>query len=572
MRNELLVIIEDSEADFIIYERLLSESANDFSGIMNIKEYEAAKNYLSKNIPKCCILDYHLPGGTAKDLIKSLYKKLVQLQFPIIVSTGVGHEKLAVELMQMGVQDYLVKQDLSAPELKRALRHAISAFDMQQKLRVLAHTDQLTGLLNRSLFMNRLEHGVKQCKRYGTELSLIYLDLDHFKLINDTYGHDVGDLVLQKVSERLKECVREVDSIARLGGDEFVIMLPNTKSHDGHFVVQKILQNIPRPIQFEGNTLQVYPSLGLASFPGTAKDSRELLKQADEALYKAKKQGRSQYVKFNQQEKMAWERRINLIAKLPNAIKNKQLRFAYQPVFSAKDEQCVFVEALVRWRYNDQDVNPMDIIHYVIQGDMLLTFHEYLFDTALKQLKAWQQDKPDLKMSINIPANVIHNQKIIQALYQKIDQLNICQKKLILEITETNLIRQPELTKQVLENLKGRGVQIAIDDFGTGYSSFEYISELPCSKLKIDKKFFSDWDKDFKNKAIAKATALLGHELNLIVIAEGIESEKMANAARDIGCDCIQGYWYAKPALAESSWFDFLNKARQASLAAQNEQ
>ncbi len=558
-----LLIIDDCKADFVIYKRLLSSVKHNFDAITHIDSIEGALAYINETKPQCCILDYNLPDGNAKQFVQQLHKSVGGAKFPIIVSTGAGDERIAVEMMQLGVQDYLVKGKMTASELLRAIRNAIRTFEMEQKLHFLAHTDPLTGLLNRALFTNRLEHAVKFCDRNQTELSLIYLDLDNFKLINDSYGHDVGDVVLQNVAKKLTESVRETDSVARLGGDEFVIMLHETQSYQGHFVVQKLLSKIPEAIRLDNLTLHISPSIGLVCYPGTADNYKELMKQADEALYKAKHRGRAQYVKFSQEEKSEWQRKVAMMRAIPEAISNRDIKFAYQPILNVTSQEYDMVEALVRWQFNHSLVPALDVVNLILRNDMYLEFHKFMFLEVLTQLKQWQQNKPSLIMSINIPANIVHNKRVLEILYEQLNRLSIPYSSIVLEITETHLMKKSELTMNVLQEIHDKGIQIAIDDFGTGYSSLEYLSDLPCNKLKIDQKFFRDTRNRKKNRAIIQATTTLGHQLDLKVVAEGIETEFGVEESISLGCDYVQGFWYSQPTYPEDDWCAFIRKAKK---------
>ncbi len=567
MSNQLL-IIEDNYADYLHYVRLLEDEKHDFSEFVHIDNLDAARTYLETNTPACCIMDFRFPNGTAKQLISELYQKHGKPNIPIVISTGQGDERLAVELMQLGVQDYLVKDALASAELLKAINNAIRTFNLQKELHYMAHHDSLTGLLNRSLFMDRLEHSVKEAKRYNRSLSLIFLDIDHFKQINDTYGHEAGDLILKMIAERIRQCVRITDSVARLGGDEFVVLLPETDPCDCLIVVQKLLKQIPAPVTMDEVVLQIYPSIGMASFPDTARDHNELIKQADAALYTAKERGRSQYVKFTHDYKIQWQRKSDLTRALPHGLQNQDIKLAYQPIYDIDTGECLSVEALVRWQHKGEWIAPKDIVSLIHQGTLVVIYHEWLFNTALAQLKQWQKQVPGLSVAINLPANLCHNQIIMEMLKRALQTHAVSPHHLVLEVTETHLMKNPELTVPVLENLTEQGIQIAIDDFGAGYSSMEYLANLPCSRLKIDQKFLLHWDSNQKNQKIVEGITALGHRLDLKVIAEGIESKRLAEIVRQIGCDGAQGFWFGTPEFGHTDWNTFIESTRHFSRAA----
>ncbi len=559
--NNHLVIIDSNPQDYDYYLSMLEGKKKIFADTLLITDISKALEYFADNCPQCCIVDQKLQDGNVKELLVALSKNLRRPDFPIVLSTDPGHERLALDLMQMGVQDYIIKSELSHSSFLHTLKNAMRTFSLQKQLKQMAHYDSLTGLLNRSLFMNRLEQTVNEAKRYDRTLSLISLDIDYFKQINDTHGHDAGDKILRIVAERIRECVRHSDSVARLGGDEFLVLLPNAASHEGHYVAQKLLKHIPRPIHLDNIVLYVYPSIGLANFPETANDHNELLKQVDTALYKAKEQGRSQYVKFSKLNRTQWQRKSELSKNLPAALQAGEVKLAYQPIFDVKSNRCNSVEALVRWNHNGEDIQTEDIVHLIHQGSMAIPYHQWLFDQAIGQLKRWKGSMPALKMAINMPANLCHNHVIIEYLFEMIKKYNINPEDLILEITETHLMQHAELTKEVLLGISEKGVIIAIDDFGTGYSSMEYLADLPCSQLKIDQRFFLNWEKNKKNKKIVEAITALGHQLDLKVVAEGIENEELSTIVQNIGCDSSQGFWLAKPVFASDSWEKYITKA-----------
>ncbi len=559
--NNQLVIIDNSRQDYKKYLELLAEEKRLFTSTLHLSDFKSAIEYFSNNCPQCCIIHHEISGGRVKSLIQELSHLYRGPDFPMVLSVAPGNERAAVDLMQIGIQDYLIKEEMTKSSLIRTIKNAMRTFSLQKQLKQMAHYDALTGLLNRSLFMNRLEQSLNEAKRYSRTLSLISLDVDYFKQINDTYGHDAGDKILRIVAERIRECVRRTDSVARLGGDEFLVLLPNAASHEGHYVAQKLLKHIPEPIHLDDVVLYVYPSIGLANFPETANDHQELLKQVDTALYKAKEQGRSQYVKFSKLNRSQWQRKLELSQNLPAALQTDEVKLAYQPIFDAQSMECHSVEALIRWNHQGEDIKTEDIVHLIHQGSMAIPYHQWLFDQALGQLKQWKSQAPQLKMSMNMPANLCHNYVIIEHLFNAIEKFDIQASDLIIEITETHLMRHAELTKEVLLGLAEKGILIAIDDFGTGYSSLEYLADLPCKQLKIDQRFFLNWDDNKKHQKIVEAITALGHQLGLEVVAEGIETAQLSSIVKQIGCDASQGFWLGRPVFAHDSWSDFMSEA-----------
>ncbi len=543
-----LLIVEDSPADYENYIRLLETEAHPFTDVIHANSIKEAKAYLENHNPDCCILDYQLQEKSAKDLLSELNKNGEEPQFPIVVATGHGSEMIAAELMQMGIQEYLSKGVLTSPTLMAALNKAIENFQLKKKVQHLAHYDGLTGLLNRSLFLDRLEQALGESKRYNRHFCVIYLDLDHFKHINDTYGHDIGDRVLKAAAKRIRKSVRSTDSVARFGGDEFVILMPESDSHDAHFVCQKIMKNMPQNIETDSGPINIAPSIGFTTYTGSSSTtSRELLKQADTALYQAKAMGRNQYIKYSDDEDAPWKRKEKLFRHLPTDILDNKLTLAYQPIVDAHTGQLFSVEALTRWNLNGEWIPPLEIVDLIHEGSFSPIFHEWLFNNSLKEFKHWQIQNPQLKLAINIPADQCYNQLIIDKLLSYMAENDIPPQNIIVEITETHFMKYARAAQNRLIELNDLGINLAIDDFGTGYSSMEYLADLPFKELKIDQRFFQDWSKNPKNKKIAKAISALGRSLDLEIVAEGVSDDQIVGYTEVIKSNYNQGYWYGAP-------------------------
>ena len=553
VEEKTLLIVEDNLADATHYQRLLEEENHDFSQVHCIRNLKEAFDYLMDHLPGCCILDYRFDNGSAKSLLEDLQKVKGEIPCPIVISTGQGDEKLAAELMRLGVQDYLVKDGLTSSELLRALNHAVKTFSLQRQLQMLALRDPLTGLLNRSIFMDRLEQAFNEGRRYRRKFALICLDLDHFKHVNDTFGHQAGDFLLRTVADKIANLVRNTDSVARLGGDEFGVLLPEADKKQADIVARKLVDTLSNSVTWQETALVISPSVGVTCFPGRAVSHEDLMREADVALYRAKNSGRAQHAAYSSEldEK---HKRLNALAKaLPRALLNNALQIAYQPVIHVSSGMCSHVEALLRWPFEGKWVPPLEIIDLVLDKKMGEFFHQWLFDETLAQLKKWQQLQPTLGMAINIPANLCHDRRVLNKLFSAIKEHGIKPHQVILEVTETRLMKNPDLTRQHLLELAEYGVRIAIDDFGTGYSSMEYLASLPCSMLKIDQRFFLNLEYKEKNIKIIEAISALAHGLDLTVVAEGIENESLFEVAKNYGCDYAQGYWLGKPEFSKPS-------------------
>lgn len=553
-----LLVVDDSPADRELFCQLIRghKAVSDFH-IIEADSCEEALDLLKSCQPVCCLVDYQLPVDNGLDFLKAIRRLEHGDNIPVIIMTGEGDEKTAVEMMRNGAQDYLVKNDVTAASLRHSIHSAIHTCELQTKLRHLAHYDNLTGLLNRSLFMDRLQATISQSDRYQQACSLLYIDVDNFKQINDQYGHDAGDILLKAVADRIKHNCRATDSAARLGGDEFAILLTHINKAETSLTAEKILKKVSEPVILGAQSIQVSLSIGVAHYPDTANSIHDLILQADEAMYRAKRTGKARYFQFTQEQKKQWERRNYLEGILPKALENNELRLAYQPVFNAKNKSLHSLEVLVRWPLDDYTVSATEVIELIERLGLFDAYHVWMIDAALKQLHQWSLADPDLNLCLNLPANQCHSHLILECLRKAMSNYGIRPQQVELEITETTLMKHPELSTQLLKMMQKEGIGIAIDDFGSGYSSMSYLTTLPLNTLKIDQSFFIDINKDIRNRKVVEAVTALGHSLGLQIVAEGVETAEQYAIARDIGCDLIQGYYFGKPQMGESSWKNF---------------
>lgn len=565
MLKGTLAIVEDSEADKTHYLRLLEESGFFFGEYQWFSSVGAALPELLSKPPQCCLLDYNLPDGNALELLEKISDDAGQIICPIVVITGESDTKTAVELMQLGAQDYLVKQDVSAVELNRAINNAVRTWGLQKQLNYVALHDPLTGLVNRSLFIDRLTLLFDEGMRYKREFALLYIDLDRFKTINDTHGHEAGDYILVQLAELMHKVLRSSDTAARLGGDEFAILLPDINEAKANYLAYKLVQALSFKSPWKNTSLSISPSIGLTCFPSKASSYQELMGEADLALYRAKHGGRGRYSAFDKRLEESSRLAFELSNALGPAILNNELKVAYQPILDVSTGKINCVEALVRWTRNGVCVSPLQLIELVLEQRLGEQFHKWLFEETLGQLKVWQEQNPSLCVSINIPASLCHDGRITRRLLSTAKQKSISPMSIMVEITETHLMFDAEATKRQFDLLAKNGVSIAIDDFGTGYSSMEYLASLPCSTLKVDQQFFLNFHKNAKNHRIIEAIVALSHRLGLKVVAEGIEFSQLYDIAEKLECDRVQGYWIGAPEFACDNFDEFILASKERS-------
>lgn len=554
----ILIIASDADVRGRLRD-ILSRYPEEFPQVVEVDTVAAALLAIHQNMPLCCLLDDQVKDSQGHSALAHLRRTHAAEALPVIIAADQLSEADAAELLQSGAQDYLIKSELSALRLYGALANAIKATELQQQLQHLAHYDALTGLLNRNLLMNRLDLALKRCDRYKQRCVLMSLDLDQFKPVNETYGHAAGDLLLQAVAERIRSHCRSTDSPARLGGDEFVVLLEQVDKSTGSKVANKILQALSEPFDILGQSLSIKASIGLATYPDTAHNAEELLKQADQALEQAKSDALVPMVHFSAKYKRQWQRQHVLERELPSAIVNGELSLVYQPIVHSQSYELKRLEVLSRWPREDYEVNALELMDMIDRLNLIEPFHEWLFNTAFAQLGQWRRESIYPDLCLNIPANYCYSSAISKCINTAIDRHSVMPKKVELEITESTLMRHPERSIKVLQALHNKGLRIAIDDFGTGYSSMAYLTRLPLDTLKVDRNFFLIDPGQERNRKVIEAIAALGHSLGLEIIAEGVETDVQLALAKSVGCDLLQGFYFGRPAFPGVNWDDYLS-------------
>jgi len=419
----------------------------------------------------------------------------------------------------------------------------------------LAHFDLVSGLHNRASFHEQLELAINYAERQKHNLSLLYLDLDNFKLINDASGHLIGDLLLKHVAQRLKHIVRDEDSIARIGGDEFVVLVMGTNnSKNVAGIADKILKEIAKPILLGNTEVVVTSSIGISTYPADGTDADSLLRNADVAMYRAKDSGRNIYQFFTAEMNDQAEDRLLLENDMRKGIHANEFILHYQPQVDLASDKIVGCEALVRWDHPTRGRLPPNLfIPIAEECGLIKELGLWVMEEACSQQVKWsKQGLPKLKMAINISSRQFLSQDLTHQIEDVIKLTGIEPCYLELELTEGSIMENVEENIQVLQHLNSMGVLLSIDDFGTGYSSMAYLKRFPINKLKIDQSFVTDLATDTDDAAIVQAINVLGHSLHLTVIAEGVETKEQLDFLNLIGCDEIQGYYFSKPVSAEA--------------------
>ena len=413
-----------------------------------------------------------------------------------------------------------------------------------------ANYDELTGLPNRNLFMDRLGQALVKADRDHSMVALMYLDLDRFKYVNDSLGHDVGDELLKQAAQRLGYCVRESDTISRLGGDEFTVILPDM--HDEHAVVgvaKKILEVLSQVFRFGNREAYVGCSIGITLYPEDGTDPRNLLRNADTAMYQAKEAGRSTYRFFTQEMNRQAQERVGLENDLRAAVVDHRFSVLYQPIIRLSTGEVACMEALLRWNRPGAGETPPDrFIPVAEETGLIKPIGEWVLRTACRQAAAWTQPElRDVRVSVNLSSAQCQSSICSDIIRQVLEETALPGERLTLEITESLFMGGQFDTSRGLQQLKALGLHLAIDDFGTGYSSLSYLKRFPIDTLKIDRSFIRDISFDPDDRTLCQAIIALAHTLNLIVVAEGVETEDQLDCLQTWKCDLVQGRLFSEP-------------------------
>lgn len=421
--------------------------------------------------------------------------------------------------------------------------------DAESQVHYLAHYDLLTGLPNRALFRDRLLQAMAQAKRSDTLIAVMFLDIDDFKDVNDTLGHAVGDQLLKEITQRIRSCMREYDTVARFGGDEFGIIQTDVQTVEAAAdLAERVLGMLGEPFHIEGHEIHSGASVGMTIYPFDDAQADALLRNADMAMYKAKREGRNRFQFYVAELNEMVQRRAALERDLRIALQKQQFRLHYQPQLDLTTGRIVGVEALLRWRHPERgEISPAEFIPVAESSGLIMPIGDWVLRTACREARAWQDaGLPPVRVAINLSAMQFRHRNLLDTITSALAESGLEPRWLEVELTESLIMRDVRATIDTLQHLHELGVQIAVDDFGTGYSSLSYLTRFPVSKIKLDKSFVRDVDKR-DGAAIARTVIALGHSLNMKVMAEGVETEYQLRFLREHACNEVQGYYFSRP-------------------------
>ncbi|MBU2884335.1 EAL domain-containing protein [Gilvimarinus agarilyticus] len=486
--------------------------------------------------------------ASARELLDSMKSHFSPV--PVLVLSNSMNQVLDREAVPAGAADYLALDTVNAFWLERALRYAIERKRTEHHLARLAHHDPLTDIPNRVLFRDRLENALRVASREKARFALMFIDLDDFKVVNDRYGHDIGDGLIRLCAERLQSLLRRSDSMARMGGDEFTLLLLNVESSSGlaHLAV-KIIEQITTPYEIGGYHINVGCSLGIASYPEAGHDADTLLKSADLAMYQAKQVEGSNFRFFTEEMNRDVRYRLRLEEDLRRAVENRELYLEYQPRFAISTGKVVALEALLRWNHPQKGIlSAHNFISIAEDTGLIFAIGYWAIRRACADLQRLKRDVGiELKMAVNLSARQFRDESMVQHVANIFNDTGVDPNKIEFELTETALMENIDMVSLCMRPLSYFGVTFALDDFGTGSSSFLHLQRLPITALKIDSQFMTDLLRRRSERRLVSAMINLAHNLGKAVVAEGVENASQQKWLIEEGCDQMQGYFLSAP-------------------------
>lgn len=665
-----ILIIDDDDIDRMSVRRHL-KSAGIQVNATEASDGRSGLELLKQKDFDCAFLDYFLPDSDGLSMLKEAREAGVET--PIIMLTGHGDERVAVEMMQAGASDYIPKGEMAADNLSHSLNSVLQVHRLQQerlqaeaklsesnkrivdilesisdaffaldedwnftylnqqaerllhakrdtllhhdlneklpnladwfkealetammekkavtcegryellgkwleaqvypgkegisvyfrditerkqaeeRLNYLANYDALTDLPNRMLCMDRLDQALTRAPWHQRSVAVLFCDLDRFKIVNDTLGHNVGDHLLKTIAARFRECLRSGDTVARLGGDEFVVLLTDlAKPDDVCKISQKIIDRVSEPLLLEGHEVFVTASIGISIFPDDGRDANTLIKNADIAMYRAKELGKNNYQLFSRALDARTTDRLTLESALRRGLDTDELCAHFQPQLDLSSNQIVGAEALVRWQHPEMGmVSPAGFLPIAEETGLIASIDLWMLRNACEQNKRWRdQGLAPMRVSVNVSDRLFHQANLVQSVTDILEETGLPADGLELEITEAVVMQDAEQALKTLEGLREQGIKLSIDDFGTGYSSLSYLKRYPIHTVKIDRSFVNDITSDPDDAAIVEAIIAMSHKLNLSVIAEGVETDEQQAFLVGQHCDVMQGFLFSRP-------------------------
>jgi len=550
-----ILIVDDDIVDREVILRILKRSKI-LCNITEVETVDAALAILHENIFDIILLDYNLPQRNGIDLLLELKVMPNHKDLAVIMMSTSKADDLALNSINAGAQDFLVKTEINAFRLQRAILSSQARaclenelIESHQRTKSLAEHDSLTGLSNRYFFDNHLSNEIKQHQEDKKKIALLLIDLDHFKYVNDNYGHDVGDQLLIEVAKRIQSVLRRNELLARLGGDEFSVTLTNLHDiADANSIGERIIEALTLPFEINNNSFTSAASIGISVYPSDSEDAKELFKYADIAMYRSKHNGRNQLSFFDIKMKEVFLEGFVIENTLRTAIDNQDFYLHYQPVIDSNSGKLSGVEALVRYDIDGITQNPDSFIPVAEKSRLIIEIGQWVILQAIKQLSEWnKKHKLQLTMAINLSSAQLNDEQLIAHIKSCLNLYQVVASSIEFELTETALIVEQENSNKMIQNISDLGCKISLDDFGTGFSSISHLHSFPIDIVKIDKSLMPSASAEYNIKKLLTGLVAMIQSLDLKIIAEGVETKDDLDFCTKLCVDRIQGYYYDKP-------------------------
>ncbi|HEX6539769.1 MAG TPA: GGDEF domain-containing response regulator [Candidatus Dormibacteraeota bacterium] len=547
--TQRILLIEDNAGDARLVQLMLDDGGEGGFTVNHVDRLAAAWPPIRAGSIDCALVDLSLPDADGLEGVDQLIESAPDL--PIIVLTGRDDLDLAIAALQHGAQDYLIKGRVDSGLLSRAVRYAVERKHAEVALAHQAMHDALTDLPNRALFLDRLSQALAGSKRRASTNAVLFVDIDRFKVVNDSLGHVEGDRALMTLSHRISRVLRPGDTVARFGGDEFTVLCCELSDpNECITIAQRLLDVIRQPINLSGAQVVLTASIGIAIGDDSSVAPETLIRNADAAMYRAKEGGRARWLVFDQQIHRRAVERLETEVELRRAVGEGAFSLDYQPIFRREGLQLAGFEALIRWKRRGHGiVAPDSFIPLAEETGLINEIGAWVLREAGEEAAHWtpRNGLPHPFVSVNVSGLQLTNESLLDVVVSVLEHTGLAPDRLWLEITETALFHDVDATELALRELRSIGVKLAVDDFGTGYTTLGNLKRFPVDVIKIDRSFVAELGPSSRDAAIITAVTTLAHELGLVVTAEGVETPEQLRLLCDLGCDFLQGFHIGRP-------------------------
>lgn len=540
-----VVVLADDDPSIRLMVRHVLES-EDFDIVEASDGLEAIK-VVEKYHPALILLDAVMPGIDGFTTCQQIKEK-GHTDIPVMMITGLDDDASVERAYEVGAIDFITKP-IKWAVLKHRVKSVVAKVIAERKVKLLAYRDTLTNLPNRLLFADRLEQAVMRSERSRTSMALMLVDIDDFKLVNDSFGHDAGDKLIKAVGQLISKSLRRADTIARLGGDEFAVIIEGIDgAEDAISIADNLTTILEHNVRLDDQETYTSASIGISVYPEDGNDARTMLKNADTAMFRAKENGRHCFQFYKPEMSVSAMERLDLENSLKAAFENDEFVIHYQPIIDIHKNEVSGVEALLRWQHPDKGmIQPSDFISVAEESGLIVAIGEWVIGSVCKQLQVWKSAGLDNQnVSINLAPRQFKEQDLHAIFSQAIAEHDIDGSSLSVEINERTLIDNIGEVETTLNKLREMGIKVFLDDFGTGYASLAYLKEFPVDVVKIDREFITGIPENEQDSAIVEAVSGLTRGLKLGLLAEGVENERQLDALKSIGCQYAQGFYWSK--------------------------